>query len=79
MGAYTVFLCLGNNLVCRSILSTTIRGYLKALDTLFQINQHPSPLLDSTGQEAQCIESIIKEQSVGKYFPTGENHLLWKW
>ena len=62
MGSYTVFLCLGNNLVCRSILSTTIRGYLDAVEKLFLANKKPSPFNDEHGKEAECIEKILKEQ-----------------
>ena len=62
MGAYATFLATGNNLVCRSILSSTIREYLKAVGKLFIEAGHDNPTLTTEGRLIPNITNILDEQ-----------------
>ena len=63
MGAYTIYLALGNNLVCRSIQSETISHYLSAIGEHFDDHDFVDPTLTKAGKRAKNISNIIKEQS----------------
>ena len=61
MGAYAIYLALGNNLVCRSIKSDTIGKYISAIGRLFNDKGLLDPAKTLSGKLAKNIDNIIKE------------------
>ena len=75
MGAYTLYLALGNNLVCRSIKSDTISNYLSAIETLFTDKGLVDPTSTKKGTLAKNIHNIKKSKRYGRKLKTEGNPL----
>ena len=61
MAAYAIFLISGQNLVCRTIRSGTVKQYLSAVTKLFTNADIMDPCLDKYGTTNKYLKAVYKE------------------
>ena len=75
MACYAVALAGGENLVCRSIRSGTIREYLRAAASWATCENLYSPLLNEMGIKSTIVENIVREQKRWESMPNRQEPL----
>ena len=61
MASYATFLFTGQTLLCKSILSATVKQYLKAVADLFVQQDLFNPLLTKRGCKSQLVQAVTHE------------------
>ena len=75
MTHYTAHLATGNTLMCKTVLSGTIRRYLNAAAELSRPANIINPCLDIIGKTSRYISDIIKELKRWESVPNPREHV----
>lgn len=78
LACYVMHLCMGNNLVCRSIKADTIEAYLQAATSYFTSQGRPSPAWDGGSGRASIINDILVEARRWETIANRREPLTWK-